>query len=284
MAQPVRESSDPFSRLLEVNVKPSTVEPNDQNSIPSPSSSSSSQQVSSSSSLSQKSLEGGDKGGEQDEVKGKQSEKKVKIPEDIEKESGEEKKDKNEKDGGGNMLKLPSTRRRRRSTVVGPDHAGCYLIFDKTQMKWVGQWSSSVLDDAVAFMLPKVKVPQFKFNKKEKVIFQTDRPGITAREERRDFLQGLCLFVKLTKEYQGSFLIISKQDLDERQLKLLGLGEKKELKSFTAEDVFYPASDLIAVAVLPASTISFSGKSMEIPIFAGLAEQEGGFAITFENR
>lgn len=51
-------------------------------------------------------------------------------------------------------------------------------------MKWIGQWSSTVLDDAVAFMLPKVKVPTFKYNKKEKVIFQTDRPGITTRDVR----------------------------------------------------------------------------------------------------
>lgn len=49
-------------------------------------------------------------------------------------------------------------------------------------------------------------------------------------QERKDFLQGLCLFVKLTKDYQGLFLIISKSDLDERKLKLLGLGEKKEVR------------------------------------------------------
>ncbi|CBZ50345.1 hypothetical protein NCLIV_008170 [Neospora caninum Liverpool] len=177
------------------------------------------------------------------------------------------------------MLVPPPVRSRRRSTVLGPENAGLYLMFDVAQKKWVGQWSSGVMENVVAFMRPTVKVPQFKYTKNEKVLLKSG--NVPMRDERKDFLEGLCLFVKLAKEYRGDFLIISKSDLDERNVVLLGLSERQEIRHFNTEDVFYSAKDLLAAAIVPASSISFKAKTMDVPIFVGLAERDGGFAVSF---
>ncbi|PFH32698.1 hypothetical protein BESB_013100 [Besnoitia besnoiti] len=176
----------------------------------------------------------------------------------------------------------PPLRPRRRSTVLGPETSGCYLIFNDQQKRWTGQWSPGAVDDAVFFMRPKVKVPQFKYTKKEIIVLKSD--NILMRDERKDFLQGLCLFVKLAKEFQGDFLVISKADLDDRKVVLLGLNEQHEIQHFDSEDVFYSANNLAAVAVAPTASIAFKAKTMEVPIFVGLAQQEGGFAVSFDTR
>ncbi|EPR59019.1 hypothetical protein TGPRC2_253820 [Toxoplasma gondii TgCatPRC2] len=180
------------------------------------------------------------------------------------------------------QVMAPPVRSRRRSTVLGPENAGLYLEFDDAQKKWIGQWHSGVLEDAVAFMRPTVKVPQFKYTQAEKVVLKSGK--VPMRDERKDFLEGLCLFVKLAKEYRGDILIISKADLDERDVMLLGLTDGQEIRSYNTEDVFCSAKDLVAVAVVPTSSISFKAKTMDVPIFVGIAEREGGFAVSFANR
>lgn len=139
MARPVRETSDPFSRLLEVNVKPASFD-----------STAGSKDFDAPQASSLQKAEEGASGGnsreklQEEEKEKEQTEKKVTIKEEAEEGDSEDKKS-IKHEGREDLLKLPSTRRRRRrSTVVGPEHAGCYLIFDKTQVHAVRHIDLSV--------------------------------------------------------------------------------------------------------------------------------------------
>lgn len=174
-------------------------------------------------------------------------------------------------------------RQRRSSRVLGADAAGCYLSFDQQQKKWVGLWSATVVPDVVAYLKPKIKVPQFKYAKKEKVIFKSETATGALRDERTDFFRGLCLFVKLARECKGEFMLISKADLDERRVRLFGLTNDKEVKALDAEDVYQDASNLKAAAVVTASPTSvYTAKTMDLTTFVAEAAKEGGTAVSFE--
>lgn len=196
----------------------------------------------------------------------------------------QESQPKGEGDGKGSADDVAVRHRVRRcSNVLGPAEAGCYLSFDEQQKKWIGVWSATVVDDVVAYLRPKIKVPQFKYSKKEKVVFKSEAAATALRDERKDFFRGLCLFIKLAKEFKGDFLLISKADLDVRKVRLFALTDQKEVKALDTEDVYYDASNLMAAAVVTASATSvYTAKTMELPTFVAEAGREGGVAVSFE--
>lgn len=126
-----RTPSDPFGKLLEVEVRPApppSSPPSESTAVP--------EAVQSSASIvgqrQDSTPASAEKDGRGSSSEEKEEERKVRIHEDgsLVREGSQEGA-KATKD----VLDLPPVRRRRRSTVVGPEHAGCYLIFDKTQVR-----------------------------------------------------------------------------------------------------------------------------------------------------
>ncbi|KAL8444869.1 hypothetical protein Emag_005281 [Eimeria magna] len=176
---------------------------------------------------------------------------------------------------------LPDPSKRRRSQIVSEDQAGCYLLYDQTQAKWVAVWSSSYVAEAVAIVTPHVKVPAFKYNKREKMILEGEKN--VPKDAKHDYLAGLCGFFKIVRDFKGDLTLLpSAEDLELKEMLLIGL-HSKEIIRFDKFDFKYPYVELDCVALVPKKSVAFNSKQMEQAIFMGKASREG-FALSLKNR
>lgn len=174
---------------------------------------------------------------------------------------------------------LPDPSKRRRSATVAEDQAGCYLTYDQNQNKWIATWSPVYMLEAVAILTPNVKVPPFKYTKKEKVVLEGEKSA--SRDVKKDYLAGVCSFFKLIRDYKGDLTLLpSVEDMELKEMLLLGL-HNKEIKRYDKFDFTYQFIDLDCVALVPKSSVAFAGKQMEQAIFMGKASKEG-FALSLK--
>ncbi|KAL8439236.1 hypothetical protein Efla_007045 [Eimeria flavescens] len=176
---------------------------------------------------------------------------------------------------------LPDPSKRRKSAVVAQDQAGCYLLYDQNQAKWVAFWSSVYVPEAVAILTPHVKVPQFKYNKREKVILEGEKKA--SKDVKHDYLAGLCGFFKIVRDFKGDLTLLpSAEDLELKERVLIGL-HGNEIVRFDKYDFTYPFVELDCIALVPKSSVAFNSKQMEQAIFMGKASREG-FGLSLKSR
>ncbi|KAL8271779.1 hypothetical protein Esti_004288 [Eimeria stiedai] len=155
---------------------------------------------------------------------------------------------------------LPDPSKRRRSQVVSADQAGCYLLYDQHQAKWVALWSPAYVAEAVAILTPHVKVPAFKYNKKEKVVLEGEKSA--PKDVKRDYLAGLCGFFKIVRDFKGDLTLLpSAEELELKEMVLIGL-HGKELKRFDKFDFTYPYAELDCVALVPKKEVNLRVKTL----------------------
>lgn len=175
----------------------------------------------------------------------------------------------------------PDPSRRRKSATVSNDHAGCYLAYDQAQAKWVATWNSEYMLEAVAILTPHVKVPQFKYAKRERVVLEGEKRA--SRDVKLDYLLGICSFFKLIRDFKGDLTLLpSAEDLELKELLLVGL-HGNEIIRFDKFDFTYPYLDLDCIALVRKTSLAFSSKHMEQAIFMGKASREG-FALSLKAR
>ncbi|XP_026194513.1 UPF0746 protein DDB_G0281095 [Cyclospora cayetanensis] len=121
----------------------------------------------------------------------------------------------------------PDPSKRRRSTTVSQDHAGCYLAYDQNLSKWIATWSPVYMLEAAAILSPRVKVPQFKYNKKERVVLEGEKSA--SRDVKKDYYSGICSFFKLVRDFKGDLTLLpAAEDFELKEMILVGLHGNEE--------------------------------------------------------